>query len=245
MKKFTKEISAMLAALTATGSVAGYADSDKVSYAAENGYEVTTCEASESYPLGGVTVVTTAGTYSFTDNEEYPEVGDRVTDLPYESFPMPVPTEELYPTIGDVLPEETTFTTTEEYPTIGDVLPEETTFTTTEEYPVMGNMLPEEEYPTAGVPLVTSMPEEEYPEVGTIVTEVTEEIALGVYMPPPGDVNKDGHCDLTDLSMLSLELLGEIEFDEYTKMRADINHDGTLDLRDLGQLKISIIRFWS
>ena len=226
MKKFTKEISAMLAALTATGSVAGYADSDKVSYAAENGYEVTTCEASESYPLGGVTVVTTAGTYSFTDNEEYPEVGDRVTDLPYESFPMPVPTEELYPTIGDVLPEETTFTTTEEYP-------------------VMGNMLPEEEYPTAGVPLVTSMPEEEYPEVGTIVTEVTEEIALGVYMPPPGDVNKDGHCDLTDLSMLSLELLGEIEFDEYTKMRADINHDGTLDLRDLGQLKISIIRFWS
>lgn len=226
MKKFTKEISAMLAALTATGSVAGYADSDKVSYAAENGYEVTTCEASEPYPLGGVTVVTTAGTYSFTDNEEYPEVGDRVTDLPYESFPMPVPTEELYPTIGDVLPEETTFTTTEEYP-------------------VMGNMLPEEEYPTAGVPLVTSMPEEEYPEVGTIVTEVTEEIALGVYMPPPGDVNKDGHCDLTDLSMLSLELLGEIEFDEYTKMRADINHDGTLDLRDLGQLKISIIRFWS
>ena len=52
-----------------------------------------------------------------------------------------------------------------------------------------------------------------------------------------GDVNEDGTVDLTDLSELSLVILGESELTDSQKSAADINGDGEVNVSDLARLK--------
>jgi uncharacterized repeat protein (TIGR02543 family) len=49
----------------------------------------------------------------------------------------------------------------------------------------------------------------------------------------PGDLNGDGYTDITDVSMMSLQLLGEEVVDEDKLSDADVLYDGDLNLQDL------------
>ncbi|MDD6083625.1 MAG: dockerin type I repeat-containing protein [Oscillospiraceae bacterium] len=51
-----------------------------------------------------------------------------------------------------------------------------------------------------------------------------------------GDINSDGVINLTDLSFLSLYLLGDIEFTDKQLKTADVNGDGDVHLTDLATL---------
>lgn len=52
-----------------------------------------------------------------------------------------------------------------------------------------------------------------------------------------GDLNSDGKADLTDLSYLSLYLLGDAKLDENQLEAADVSYDGTVNLADLAHFK--------
>ena len=52
-----------------------------------------------------------------------------------------------------------------------------------------------------------------------------------------GDVSGDGRVDVTDLTMISLALLGDTNLTEAQSQVADINHNGKVDLSDLATLR--------
>ena len=52
-----------------------------------------------------------------------------------------------------------------------------------------------------------------------------------------GDVSGDGKVDVTDLTMISLALLGDLNLTEAQSQVADINHNGKVDLSDLATLR--------
>lgn len=52
-----------------------------------------------------------------------------------------------------------------------------------------------------------------------------------------GDINADGEIDLTDLSELSLAIIGDKTLTEDQLKSADINDNGEADLADLARLK--------
>ena len=52
-----------------------------------------------------------------------------------------------------------------------------------------------------------------------------------------GDINYDGTIDITDLTSLSLALLGDSELTEEQKSAADIDGDGAVTLADLARLQ--------
>lgn len=55
-----------------------------------------------------------------------------------------------------------------------------------------------------------------------------------------GDLNCDGIADITDLSGLSLYLIGDRVFDEAALKNADVNRDGKVDLSDLAAFKMHL-----
>lgn len=56
-----------------------------------------------------------------------------------------------------------------------------------------------------------------------------------------GDINDDKNVDLTDLTYLSLYLLGDIEFDDRQYASADYQTDGVVNLADLATFKEAIV----
>ena len=52
-----------------------------------------------------------------------------------------------------------------------------------------------------------------------------------------GDVSGDGRVDVTDLTMISLALLGDTNLTEAQSQVADINHNGKVDLSDLATMR--------
>ena len=52
-----------------------------------------------------------------------------------------------------------------------------------------------------------------------------------------GDISGDGQVDVTDLTMISLGLLGDLTLNETQRQFADVNHDGKVDLADLATLR--------
>ncbi|MBE6842427.1 MAG: hypothetical protein E7510_06305, partial [Ruminococcus sp.] len=57
-----------------------------------------------------------------------------------------------------------------------------------------------------------------------------------------GDVNNDGKTDLTDLTYLSLYLLGDVDFTQQQLKTIDINKDNKVDIADLPTLKMVIMK---
>jgi hypothetical protein len=53
----------------------------------------------------------------------------------------------------------------------------------------------------------------------------------------PGDLNGDGATDMTDMSLLALELLGEEVIDSGLMYDADVYYDGDINLIDLTYYK--------
>ena len=54
---------------------------------------------------------------------------------------------------------------------------------------------------------------------------------------PAGDVSGDGKVDVTDLTTISLALLGDLNLTDAQSKLADINHNGKVDLSDLATLR--------
>lgn len=52
-----------------------------------------------------------------------------------------------------------------------------------------------------------------------------------------GDINKDGKVDVTDLSNLSLYLIGDKTFDYDCRISADVDRDGKAELSDLARMR--------
>lgn len=52
-----------------------------------------------------------------------------------------------------------------------------------------------------------------------------------------GDINSDGITDVTDLSMLSLYLIGDRDLSEAQKKAADVDGDGSAEIPDLAKMK--------
>ena len=66
------------------------------------------------------------------------------------------------------------------------------------------------------------------------------ETVEGSYLKPmvkSGDLNSDSYVDLTDLSLLSLYLIGDYELDHTHANQADIDEDGNVTLADLARLQ--------
>lgn len=73
----------------------------------------------------------------------------------------------------------------------------------------------------------------EDPDVTTPPTTTDKPSEKVVY----GDLNKDGKVDLSDLTMLSLCLLGDTKTTSYIEEVADVNGDGSFNIADLSHLK--------
>lgn len=56
-----------------------------------------------------------------------------------------------------------------------------------------------------------------------------------------GDINGDSKTELTDLTELSLYLIGDKELSDDELLRADVNSDEKVDLADLATLKMNIV----
>lgn len=54
---------------------------------------------------------------------------------------------------------------------------------------------------------------------------------------PKGDINNDSQTDITDLTLLSLNLLGDFSFSPEQYVRADVNYDKQVDIADLARFK--------
>ncbi|MBP1564705.1 MAG: dockerin type I repeat-containing protein [Oscillospiraceae bacterium] len=132
---------------------------------------------------------------------------------------------DMYPTIGTSVPTEavTTTTTTVTTTTVGTSYssePETMVTTTTDIFDI----------PCAGV-TTTTRDVLDIPDAGGMVASYGS-----------GDANLDGVTDLTDLTELSLYLLGDKSFDEYELMQVDVNNDGKVNIADLPTLKMMITK---
>lgn len=214
MRKFTREISALIATISVgTAAVAVSSASEEIGRSA--GEAAASVETTvENIPLGGVTVPpdTTATTglpslsgTSVATTEEYIEPT----------------TEEFPPTAGVPMPPDDYIEpTTEEMPPLGGVPlpPDDYIEPTTEEIP-----------PLAGEP----MPPDDY------IEPTTEEIPplAGDVLPTDGDINADGEVSVSDAVSLQRWLLGDSEQLMLNWKAADLCEDDQIDAFDLCVLK--------
>ena len=255
MRKFIKEISALIASVSV-----GTAAAALISTASEeNAKPVKTSSApietttEIDIPLGGVTVPPDTTTLIMggmmppdktePDTEEFP---------PTAGIPMPTdgyiePTTEEYPPLEGIpmVPDEYIEPTTEEYPPLEGIpmVPDEYIEPTTEEFPPLaGEPLPPDEFieptteefpPLSGAPL----PPDEF------IEPTTEEIIpplAGDVAPPDGDINGDGSFNVADVVSFQKGLLNPDEMPD-NWYAADLCFDGELDVFDLVAMKQKLV----
>jgi len=233
MRKFIKEISALIASVSV-----GTAAAALISTASEeNAKPVKTSSApietttEIDIPLGGVTVPPDTTTLIMggmmppdktePDTEEFPPLGG-IPMVPDEYIE---PTTEEFPPLEGIpmVPDEYIEPTTEEFPPLaGEPLPpDEFIEPTTEEFPPLG-----------GVPL----PPDEF------IEPTTEEIPplAGDVAPPDGDINGDGSFNVADVVSFQKGLLNPDEMPD-NWYAADLCFDGELDVFDLVAMKRKLV----
>lgn len=210
MRKFTREISALLATISVgTAAVAVSSASEEIGRSA--GEAAASVETTvENIPLGGVTVPpdTTATTglpslsgTSVATTEEYIEPT----------------TEEFPPTAGVPMPPDDYIEpTTEEMPPLGGIPlpPDDYIEPTTTEIPTL-----------AGIDMPTQPTTEEIPPLS------------GDVMPSDGDINADGEVSVSDAVSLQKWLLGDEDTVMLNWKAADLCGDDQIDAFDLCVLK--------
>ena len=210
MRKFTKEISALIATISVgTAAVAVSSASEEIGRSA-GGNAASVETTVENISLGGVTVPpdTTATTglpslsgTSVATTEEYIE-----------------PTTEEMPPLGGVPlpPDDYIEPTTEEMPPLGGVPlpPDDYIEPTTTEIPTL-----------AGIDMPTQPTTEEIPPLS------------GDVMPSDGDINADGEVSVSDAVSLQKWLLGDSEQLMLNWKAADLCEDDQIDAFDLCVLK--------
>ena len=229
MRKFTKEISALLASVAVstaalTGAVAASSETEQPNEAGSAAKTTTVTTTTTGVTCIGTEMRTTPPT------EEMYKIGTEITQpviFTEPTYPMGTwvaePTteampEETYP-IGTWIAEPTTTeaTTEETYP-IGTWIAEPTT--TTKEMP-----------PLAGVP----MPPDD------LIEPTTLPPLLGDIAPVDGDLDADGLFGVTDIVVFQKWLLAVPDTKIYDWSAADLYPDGTLDVFDLFLMKQKLL----
>ena len=229
MRKFTKEISVLLASVAVstaalTGAVAASSETEQPNEAGSAAKTTTVTTTTTGVTCIGTEMRTTPPT------EEMYKIGTEITQhviFTEPTYPMGTwvaePTteampEETYP-IGTWIAEPTTTeaTTEETYP-IGTWIAEPTT--TTKEMP-----------PLAGVP----MPPDD------LIEPTTLPPLLGDIAPVDGDLDADGLFGVTDIVVFQKWLLAVPDTKIYDWSAADLYPDGTLDVFDLFLMKQKLL----
>ncbi|MBE6853980.1 MAG: beta-mannosidase, partial [Ruminococcus sp.] len=100
------------------------------------------------------------------------------------------------------------------------------------EYCLTLDEMPADLYKTASddKPDVTTKPDEPIKPDDTTDTPGAEDVTYG-------DIDENGSIDITDLSMLSLFLIGDIDLSDNSEKAADVTGNNSVDLSDLARLK--------
>ncbi len=132
-------------------------------------------------------------------------------------------------------PDQTTVTP----PPIGTFLPE-TKYTdeTTSTPPPIGTFLPETKYTDEITPTLG----DSAPLYGSGTTSTTPGNEEWTPIRGRGDIDKNGTTDLTDLTSLSMHLLGDITLDSTALIEADITQDDETNIADLAALKMIVMK---
>ena len=262
MRKFTKEISMLIAAVTA-GSMSG---------AAVNA--VTEADAAEAlepeYKMAAAPGMTIPDENldNCDDCEDLlPTVGEEAPPDYTEPEGTPIklagaatvpdytePEENVMKMQGQATVPDYTEPEEEPEPLMGDVAPPDYTEPEKEPEPVMGGF-PTPDYTKQEVTLppedgVATLPDYTEPDE-TLPPEEGEAMPPDFTVPEdnlmptsgvmpainPGDTNEDGIFDVTDLTQFSLYLLGDTKMTYSGELNADMDGDGELTLADLATMK--------
>ena len=262
MRKFTKEISMLIAAVTA-GSMSGAtvnavteADAAKAvepeyKMAAAPGMTIPdenldNCEDCEDL----LPTVGEEAPPDYTEPEGTPiRLAGEATVPDYTEMEENVMQMQGQATVPDYTEPEA-----EPEPLMGDVAPPDYTEPEKEPEPVMGGFptpdytkqevtLPPEDG-VATLPDYTEPDETLPPEEGEAMppdfTEPEDVLMPTTGVMPainPGDANEDGIFDVTDLTEFSLYLLGDTKMTYFGELNADMDEDGELTLADLATMK--------
>lgn len=242
MRKFTKEITALLAAAAmsaSTGISAGAASEEIFATVGD------TMAPTEEYPPvdGG-----------FMPPDDY--IKPQTTTVPDTTMLAGTYTTTTTPTATKLAGTYTSPTTTTVTPSLAGtyISPTTTTVTpplagtyispttTTVIPPLAGEPLPPDEYidpPLAGVPL----PPDEYIESTTTTTEEIPPIMGGFPLPDPdGDVNLDGRFGIADIVTMQRWMLGKKDIEVKHWGNADLYDDGKIDVFDICLMREKLIK---
>ena len=237
MRKFTKQISSLLAVVaagTVTGGVVNALNS-------ADDFQLT--------PLTGDVAVQTC--------EGAPEAGAAV---PQVGFAAEYRETQITPTAGVIaMPRNEEYTT----PMPGTVYPIGTETSSRQTEPIITEPIITEPYaeteltPLAGVPVMTwpeeyttTTCEEVYPigtetssrkTEGTVACTTTTTGSEPEIQRGSGDIDMNGKTEVTDLTNLSLYMLKDKELNEKQLEAADLTKDGDVNLAGLAHLKMTIM----
>lgn len=236
MRKFTKEITALLAAATVSASAGAISASSEEIEATVGDIVAPT----EEYPAvdGGM-----------MPPDDYIEQPD--TTAIAGTYTTTTTTTTIPPLMGTYTTSKatTTVTTTENLTTTTLVGTYTTCTTTTTIPPLAGEPMPPDEYiesttteefpPTAGVP----MPPDSYIETTTTTTEEIPPIMGGFPLPDPdGDINLDGKFGIADVVTMQKWMLGKNDVEIKYWENADLYKDGKLDVFDVCLMREKLIK---
>jgi hypothetical protein len=262
MRKFTKEISMLIAAVTA-GSMSGAAvnavpEADAAK-AVEPEYKMAAApgmtipdenldncedcedllptvgeEAPPDYTEPEGTPIKMAGEATVPD---YTEPEENVMQMQGQATvpDYTEPEQEWESMVGDVAPPDYTESEKEPEPLMGDVAIPDYTEPEKEPEPVMGGF-PTPDYTKQEV---TLPPEDGVATLPDYTEPEDDMMPTAGIMPAinPGDTNEDGIFDVTDLTQFSLYLLGDTKMSYSGELNADMDGDGELTLADLATMK--------
>ena len=262
MRKFTKEISMLIAAVTA-GSMSGAAVNAVTEADAANALE-------PEYKMAAAPGMTIPDENldNCDDCEDLlPTVGEEAPPDYTEPEGTPIklagaatvpdytePEENVMQMQGQATVPDYTEPEEEPEPLMGDVAPPDYTEPEKEPEPVMGGF-PTPDYTKQEVTLppedgVATLPDYTEPDE-TLPPEEGEAMPPDFTVPEdnlmptsgvmpainPGDTNEDGIFDVTDLTQFSLYLLGDTKMTYSGELNADMDGDGELTLADLATMK--------
>lgn len=252
MRKFTKEITALLAAATVSAS-AGAITASSEEIEATVGVMVA---PTEEYPAvdGGMMppddyieqpdTTAIAGTYTTTTTTTTTTIPPLMGTYTTSKATTTVTTTENLTTTTLVGTYTTCTTTTTIPPTAGVDMPSDDDIELT-----IGDMMPPDDYieppteeelpPTAGVP----MPPDSYIETTTTTTEEIPPIMGGFPLPDPdGDINLDGKFGIADVVTIQKWMLGKKDVEIKYWENADLYKDGKLDVYDVCLMREKLIK---
>ena len=248
MRKFTKEISSLLAAVTVSATVnATYVSSEEN---IQLSGQMTMSDADYAE------IPETAGVMALPDEEDPPIVGaeapsDIVTKPPVTittivgtSIAEPV-TTTIPPLMGDIAPETTTTVTTLP-PLAGTMTAPRTTTTTTTTIPSFagGMMGPSTTTAEEIPPFMGTMTAATTTTIVTTTTTSEEEIPplMGEMAYIPGDANGDFEFNVADIITLQRYILHMPDAKIYDWYQADMCKDGEINIFDLVVMRRELLK---